>query len=87
MILPWDLLYWGTSAVLCRIELRLRLLATRTLPIVRQVFKGYAIVLCRVIDIATDGADIFTGDFFLFENHFGPYGGNGIVEIHHALGL
>ena len=72
---------------LCHVEFLLGLLATGTAPIVGQVFESYTVVLCRVIDIATDGADVFTGGFFLFENHFGPYGGNGIVEVYHALGL
>ena len=40
--------------VLCRIKLLLRLLATGTTPVIGQVFEGYAVVLCGVIDIAAD---------------------------------
>ena len=39
----------GISAILCLIELRLWLLATRTLPVIGQVFEGDTIVLCGII--------------------------------------
>ena len=52
------------------VEFRLGLLATGTAPVVGQVFEGHAVVLSRVIDVATDGADVFSGGFFLFENNF-----------------
>ena len=47
------------------IEFSLRLLATRAAPVVGQVFEGNAVVLCGVIDIAADGADILAGGFSL----------------------
>ena len=94
--LPW----WGMSAAvfgvsvpkadglpLCPIEFLLWLFAAGTAPVGGQVFEGHAIVLSRVIDVATDGADVFAAGFFIFENNFGPDGGNGGVEVHHPLGL
>ena len=55
-ISPWDLIFirFQSDDVLCRIELLFRLLTTRTTPVVGQVFKGNAVVLCGVIDIAAD---------------------------------
>ena len=73
--------------VLCRIEFLLRLLATRTLPVVGQVFKGNAVVLCGIIDVTVDGADILAGCFLVREIHFGQNGRHRIIQIHHALGL
>ena len=73
--------------MLCRIKLLLRLLATGTTPVIGQVFEGYAVVLCRVIDIAADRADVLTRSFLLGEIHFGQNGRHGMIEIHHALGL
>ena len=52
-----------------------------------RFFAGHAVVLSRVIDEATDGAAIFAGGFFLFENYFRPDGGNRVVEVYHAIGL
>jgi hypothetical protein len=42
---PWDLIFirFQSDDVLCRIELRLRLLATGTTPIVGQIIKGSAV--------------------------------------------
>ena len=84
--MPWDLMIIG-KYVLCRIKLLLRLLATGTTPVIGQVFEGYAVVLCRVIDIAADRADVLTRSFLLGEIHFGQNGRHGMIEIHHALGL
>ena len=72
---------------LCLVEFLLGLLATGTAPVVGQVFEGHAVVLSRVIDVATDGTDVSAGGFFLFENNFGPDGGNRVVEVYHTLGL
>ena len=69
------------------VEFLLRLLATGTTPVIRQVFKGNAIVLCGVIDIAANGTDVLTRSFLLGEIDFGQNGWDRIVEIHHALGL
>ena len=69
------------------IELCLRLLAARATPVVGQVLKSHAIVLGRVVQIATDRADIFAGVFLLGEIYLGKDCRHGIVEIHHALGL
>ena len=52
------------------IKFLLALFAAGTAPVVGQVFEGHAVVLSRVIDVATDGADVFSGGFFLFENNF-----------------
>ena len=57
------------------------------MPVIGQVFEGYAVVLCRVIDIAADRADVLTRSFLLGEIHFGQNGRHGMIEIHHALGL
>jgi len=43
------------------VELRLRLLAARALPVVRQILERDAVVLGGVIDVAADGADVFAG--------------------------
>ena len=43
------------------IEFFLWLLASRALPVFRQILKGHVIVLCWIIDITADGADIFSG--------------------------
>ena len=61
------------------VELLLALLATRALPVVRQVVECHAVVLCGVINIAADRADIFTGGFLLGEVHLGKYGGHRMV--------
>ena len=45
---------------LCLIKLFLRLLTARTSPVFQQIFKGDAIMLRRIINIATDGADILS---------------------------
>ena len=44
-------------------------------------------MLCWVIDIAADGADVLARGFLLGEIHFGQYGGYWIIQVHHALGL
>ena len=43
-----------------RVELLLALLAARALPILGKILEGHAIVLGRIIDIATDGADVLS---------------------------
>ena len=72
---------------LCHIEHRLRLLATRTTPVVGQVFEGNTVVLCWVIDVAADRADVLAGCFLLGEIDFGQNGRHRIIQIHHTLGL
>ena len=67
------------------IEFLLRLLATGTTPIVGQVFESNAVVLCWVIDITADGADILAGGLLLGEIDFGQNGRHRIIQIHHAL--
>ena len=69
------------------IELRLWLLATRTLPIVGQVFKGYAVMLCGVINIAANGTDVLARSLLLGEVDFSQNGRHRIIQVHHALGL
>ena len=44
-------------------------------------------MLCRVIDVATDRANILAGVFLLGEIYLCQYSWHGIVEIHHTLGL
>ena len=85
----WDLIFirFQLDDALCRIKFLLRLLATRTLPVVGQVFKGNAVVLCGIIDVTADGADILAGCFLVREIHFGQNGRHRMIEIHHALGL
>ena len=61
------------------IEFLLRLLATGTTPVVGQVFESNAVVLCGVIDIAADGADVLTGGFLLGEIDFGQKGWHRII--------
>jgi AraC-like DNA-binding protein len=56
--------------VLCRIELLLRLLASRTTPIVGQVFESNVIVLCGVIDVTANGADVLARSLLLGEVYF-----------------
>ena len=51
----------------CLIELLLALLAAWALPVIREVLEGYAVMLCRIIHIAADGADVFAGGFLLLE--------------------
>ena len=72
---------------LCLVEFFLGLFATGTAPVVGQVFKGYAVVLSRVIDIATNGAYIFATGLQFSEIYFCKDCWNGIIKIHHALGL
>ena len=72
---------------LCLVKFLLRLFATGTAPIIGQIFEGYTVVFNWVINIPADGADVFAGSFFLIENHFGKNCRNGIVEVHHTLGL
>ena len=43
------------------VEFFLWLLAAMALPVLRQILKGYVIVLCWIIDITADGVDIFSG--------------------------
>ena len=45
---------------LCLVEFLLGLFTTGTAPVVGQVLEGHTVVLSWVIDVATDGADIFT---------------------------
>ena len=75
------------SVILCRVKLRLRLLATGTFPVFGQVFEGDTVVLCGVIDVTTDGADILAGCLLLGEIDFGQNGRHRIIQVHHALGL
>ena len=72
---------------LCFIELCLRLLAARTTPVVWQVLESYTVVFSRIVQIATDRANILAGIFFLGEIYLCQYSRHGIVQIHHALGL
>ena len=55
---------------LCLIEFLLGLLATGTAPVVGQFFEGHAVMLCRVIDVATDGADILAASLLFSEIDF-----------------
>ena len=70
--MPWDLIFirFQSDDVLCRIELLLRLLATGTTPIVGQVFESNAIVLCGVIDVTANGADVLARSLLLGEVYF-----------------
>ena len=69
------------------VEFLLGLHATGAAPVVGQLFKGHAVVLGRVIDIAADGADILAAGFLLGEVHLGQNRRHRIVEVNHALGL
>ena len=53
------------TGALCSVELCLRLLATWTTPVIGQVLESHAIVFCRVIDVAADGAHILTTGFLI----------------------
>ena len=50
----------GTKAPLRLVELLLALLAARALPVLRKLLEGHAVMLGRIIDIATDGADVLS---------------------------
>ena len=41
------------------VELLLRLLAARALPVIRQGFKRRAVMLGGIVDVSADGADVF----------------------------
>ena len=71
----------------CLVELILGPLATGAFPIVGKIFERYAVVLGRVIDITADGTDVLAGRLFGREVYLLEYGRNGIVKIHHPLGL
>ena len=62
----------------------LRLLAARANPIGREILERNAVMLCRIVDIAADGADILASrrleDDFARRND-----GRRIVEIDDAL--
>ena len=73
--------------LLCFIELLFPLLAAWAAPVVWQVFESHTVVLCRVVQIAADRADILTAGFLIREIYLGKDCRHGIVEIHHALGL
>ena len=64
---------------LCFVELFLWLLAARTTPVVREVFEGYAVVLCGVIYVATDGAHVLAGCLGFGEIHFCEDSRHGVV--------
>ena len=44
-------------------------------------------MLCGIINVAADGADILAGCFLVREIHFGQNGRHRMIQIHHALGL
>ncbi len=69
------------------IKLGFGLFATGASPVFREAFESHTIVLRRVINVATDAAHVLAGGFFLFENNFGPDGGNRVVKVHYTLGL
>ena len=73
--------------ILRLVELLLRALATRTLPVVGKVFEGDTIVLCRIVHITADRADVLAGGLLGGEIHLGQDGRYGVVEIHHTAGL
>ena len=73
--------------MLCFVELILALLAAKALPAVREVLESNTIMLSWIIDIAADGADVFTGGFLLGEIQLRPDRQYGIVQIHHTLGF
>ena len=50
----------GGAPPLRLVELLLRLPAARALPVIGKILEGHAIVLGRIIDIATDGADVLS---------------------------
>ena len=51
--LSWVTRRRGSGAV----EFLFRLPAARAAPVIAEILKGHSIVLCRVVDIAADGAD------------------------------
>ncbi len=73
-----------SASPLCRIELILPLLAPRTFPVVRQIFKSCAVVLIGVIDISADRADIFSCCLLLREIHLCKNGRHRVIQIYYS---
>jgi hypothetical protein len=82
LLLPF-LIY---SILLCLVELFLSLLASRTFPVIRQIFQCKAVMLGRIIHIAADRTDILACPFLCYKIVLrGPDGRRRIIEIHHPL--
>lgn len=67
------------------IEFFFRLLTARASPVVRQDLKGCAVMLCGIVYITADGADIdfcsfLFGKVVFFKDRF-----NRMIQIHHAI--
>ena len=82
LLLPF-LIY---SILLCLVELFLPLLASRTFPVIRQIFKCKAVMLGRIIHIAADRTDILACPFLCYKIVLrGPDGRRRIIETSPAL--
>ena len=77
-----------SMSVLCRIELILALLASGTFPVIRQIFKGYTVMLGWVVNISADRADILACSFIKHKIALiRPYRLRRIIQIHNPLSL